>query len=188
MVGEQPVVTKRHILLLPLLIQGFATALQQYSLRTETRSGRGPAHCHRATRAEAQSEARKLPMCHRGLSDQRPTASPQEGRPQCHCVTPPSTPPSPEPCGGAERPLITNPPAELCFLTRKWPDHCSGVGLCAPQPPCAQPHQQQRLRRSLAVMCPPRRRQDGGGTAAESSAGAWPSTPCSTPAQGRKAP
>lgn len=40
-VSKQPVVTQRHILLLPLLVQGFATPFQQDPLRTEVqlRSG-----------------------------------------------------------------------------------------------------------------------------------------------------
>lgn len=34
-VSKQPVVTQRHILLLPLLVQGFAAPFQQDPLRTE---------------------------------------------------------------------------------------------------------------------------------------------------------
>lgn len=41
-VGEQPVVTERHILLLPLLVQGLAAPLQQDALRTEAGSEAGP--------------------------------------------------------------------------------------------------------------------------------------------------
>lgn len=40
-VGEQPVVTQRHVLLLPLFVQGLATPLQQDALRTEARSTSG---------------------------------------------------------------------------------------------------------------------------------------------------
>lgn len=32
-VGEQSVVTQRHVLLLPLLIEGFSTPLQQHALQ-----------------------------------------------------------------------------------------------------------------------------------------------------------
>lgn len=47
-VGEQPVVTERHILLLPLLIQGLAAPLQKDALRTEAGSETGASpqgHC-----------------------------------------------------------------------------------------------------------------------------------------------
>lgn len=40
-VGEQPVVTERHVLLLPLLVQGLAAPLQQDALRTEAGSETG---------------------------------------------------------------------------------------------------------------------------------------------------
>lgn len=40
-VGEQPVVTESHVLLLPLLVQGLAAPLQQDALRTEAGSGEG---------------------------------------------------------------------------------------------------------------------------------------------------
>lgn len=32
-VGEQPVVTQRHVLLLPLLVEGFSASLQQHALQ-----------------------------------------------------------------------------------------------------------------------------------------------------------
>lgn len=41
-VGEQPVVTERHVLLLPLLVQGLAAPLQQDALGTEAGSDSAP--------------------------------------------------------------------------------------------------------------------------------------------------
>lgn len=37
-VGEQPVVTQRHVLLLPLLVEGFPAPLQQHSLQHSSNS------------------------------------------------------------------------------------------------------------------------------------------------------
>lgn len=36
MVGEEPVVTQRHILFLPLLVEGLAAPFQQHTLQTST--------------------------------------------------------------------------------------------------------------------------------------------------------
>lgn len=51
-VGEQPVVAQRHVLLLPLLVEGLAAALQEDALREKScvsarRAGSPPARLQR---------------------------------------------------------------------------------------------------------------------------------------------
>lgn len=73
-VGEQPVVAECHVLLLPLLVQGLATPLEQDALRTETSSETGA-----SPRGPLLQEGVSLPGLWSCVSDRRQGADGSSG-------------------------------------------------------------------------------------------------------------